>query len=127
MNDYRKVLNWVANRKDVEFKNRDGYWQTAVGNDVITLIANDNYTSEMFRLKSEHVAINGLMVPPVMREAPEKLSPYWTASLASDDFVEKHTWAGDMHDYRWLNRGLCHDTLYGAQQHAMALLSFTKP
>ncbi len=72
------------------------------------------------------IEINGHKVPEPLRNAPEKGTQYYVFDLHQENMIDVYSWADDVTDRRWLERGLIHATQEAAYAHAEALLSFTE-
>ena len=61
-------------------------------------------------------------MPEPLREAPESLQSYFTASPASWVYFNEFSWCGESREYEWLKRGLCFATKEDAIAAAKAML-----
>jgi len=80
-----------------------------------------------YRRKPQTININGFEVPEPVRVALKYEQEYYSVSdfMRADDCTP-YQWEGDEVDFRFLKCGLIHLTKEAAEQHANALLSFTK-
>ena len=75
-----------------------------------------------YRRKPRTILINGIEVPEPIKEEPKVGEKVFFLNLSSFTLFNVYSWAGDIYDKDWLNKGLLHFTEEAAIAHAKAML-----
>lgn len=112
----REVAEWYANGGEIELKTPIQSW--VVG---YTPTFNSDYQYRKSR-RGTNIKINGFEAPMPLTKIPKKYQTVYLENPLMDELVESIDWEGASCDFRWLRRGLIHETEENALKSAKAKL-----
>lgn len=75
-----------------------------------------------YRVVPDTLALGESTYPRPIEVAPERGAYVYTPCVANTEFVDRHTWKGDAHDIKMLERAMVHLDADNAAEHCRALI-----
>lgn len=117
-----EVLMAIAVGKTIERYVKDTDEWVNVSNPLEALVEGHH-----LRIGESFITINGIKICPPETKPLNRGEIYYIVDIANFKLVESITWSGDSFDLLMLRRGLVHRSPENAENHAIAVISFTGP
>ena len=124
---YANVLRWVADGEQVQREDDlIGWFDLPHSESVLREVIGGFHNPDSYRVKPATILINGHEVPEPLQKHPAELTTVYWPELDALGTTNRSEYYRESKRYRALfARGLLHLTREAAEQHAIALLSFT--